>query len=124
MTPEAKAFGNLLFKFLLDLNEGLVEPARSTADETAGRLAELTKVIERRDEAWVRGFLQNPQGFYPGRRKMVQYDFTDQEITDLVAFLTWIGTVDTNGFPFDPPLREASQRAIRQEELRREREGK
>ncbi|MCA9784218.1 MAG: cytochrome c [Calditrichaeota bacterium] len=85
---------------------------------------ELTKVIERRDEAWVRGFLQNPQGFYPGRRKMVQYDFTDQEITDLVAFLTWIGTVDTNGFPFDPPLREASQRAIRQEELRREREGK
>ena len=46
MTPEAKAFGNLLFKFLLDLNEGLVEPARSTADETAGRLAELTKAIE------------------------------------------------------------------------------
>jgi len=72
---------------------------------------ELTQVMERRGEHWVRGFLRNPQAFYPGRRKMVQYDFTEEEITDLIAFLDWIGHVDTNGFPFDPPLREAAGRA-------------
>ena len=73
---------------------------------------ELTRVMERRDENWVRGFLRNPQAFYPGRRKMVQYDFSEEEITDLIAYLRWMGQVDTNGFPFAPPLREAAARAV------------
>ncbi|NOY90614.1 MAG: c-type cytochrome [Deltaproteobacteria bacterium] len=67
---------------------------------------ELTKVMERRGEVFVRGMLRDPAAMYPGQRQMVQYDFTDAEIDDLVAFLTWIGHVDTNGFPADPPLRQ------------------
>jgi len=67
---------------------------------------ELTKVMERRGEVFVRGMLKDPAAMYPGERRMVQYDFTETQIDDLVAFLTWIGTVDTNGFPADPPLRQ------------------
>lgn len=65
---------------------------------------ELTKVMERRGETFVRGMLKDPASMYPGQRQMVQYNFTDTQIDDLVAFLTWIGHVDTNGFPADPPL--------------------
>jgi nitric oxide reductase subunit C len=75
---------------------------------------ELTRVIDRRGEHWIRGFIKNPQAFYPGRRKMVQYDFTDDEITQLIAYLDWMGKIDTNGFPKEPPLKEAAARAANQ----------
>ena len=41
---------------------------------------ELTQVVERRGETWIRTFIKDPQAMYPGRRKMVQYDFTEEEI--------------------------------------------
>ncbi|MFV0416074.1 MAG: c-type cytochrome [Chthoniobacterales bacterium] len=66
---------------------------------------ELTKTVERRGEPWLRVFLKDPQKMYPGRRKMVQYDFTEEELDQIIAFLDWCGKVDLNGFPADPPLR-------------------
>lgn len=68
---------------------------------------ELTKVVERRGEVWIRTFLKDPQAMYPGRRKMVQYDFTEQEITELIAFFGWVGEIDTNGFPRKPDMTTA-----------------
>lgn len=68
---------------------------------------ELTKVVDRRGEAWIRIFLKDPQAMYPGQRKMVQYNFTDEQISELIAFLTWIGQIDTNGFPKEPDMRPA-----------------
>lgn len=65
---------------------------------------ELTKAVERRGEDWLKVFLKDPQAMYPGRRKMVQYNFTDQEIEDVIAFLKWIGEMDLNGFPAKPEL--------------------
>lgn len=65
---------------------------------------ELTKVVERRGPAWIKMFIKNPSAMYPGRRKMVQYDFTEEEIDDLIAFFTWVGNVDTNGFPMKPDM--------------------
>lgn len=65
---------------------------------------ELTKVYDRRGPDWMAIFLKDPQAMFPGQRKMVQYDFTDQEITDVIAFLKWIGEINTNGFPADPDL--------------------
>ena len=35
---------------------------------------------------------------------MVKYDFSDDQITDIIAFLKWIGEIDTNGFPREPDL--------------------
>ena len=36
---------------------------------------------------------------FPGERKMVQYDFSESEIDDLIDFFKWIGEMDLNGFP-------------------------
>ena len=60
---------------------------------------ELTKVVEDRGEVYIRTFLRDPAAMYPGRRQMVDYDFTEEEIDSLIAFFTWIGNVDLNGFP-------------------------
>lgn len=65
---------------------------------------ELTKVYQRRGEPFIRAMLKDPQAMYPGERKMEQYNFTDEQIGDLVAFLKWIGTMDLNGFPPVPKL--------------------
>jgi len=65
---------------------------------------ELTRVVERRGAEWISIFLKDPQAMFPGKRRMVQYDFSDEQIADVVAFLGWIGKIDTNGFPPEPDL--------------------
>lgn len=65
---------------------------------------ELTRVIERRGEPFVRAMLKDPAAMYPSQRRMQNYHFTEAEITDLVAFLAWAGGVDLNGFPPKPDL--------------------
>ena len=60
---------------------------------------ELTKVYDRRGPEWMAVFLKDPQAMFPGQRKMVQYNFEDSQIADLIAFLKWIGEINTNGFP-------------------------
>lgn len=68
---------------------------------------ELTKAYERRGEVWLRAFLKDPQAMFPGQRKMVQYDFSEEELDAVIAFLAWIGKIDTNGFPAEPDLKPA-----------------
>jgi nitric oxide reductase subunit C len=65
---------------------------------------ELTRVYDRRGPAFIRAMLNDPQGMYPGQRRMYEYDLTDDEIEDLVAFFEWIGKMDLNGFPPKPTL--------------------
>jgi nitric oxide reductase subunit C len=69
---------------------------------------ELTQVVARRGEPWIALFLKDPQAMFPGERKMVNYGFDDGQIRDLIAFLAWIGEIDTNGFPPKPHLVLAS----------------
>jgi nitric oxide reductase subunit C len=76
---------------------------------------ELTKVVDRRGEAWIGAFLEDPESFYPGRRKMIKYDIFSPEIVgeevaaghkaDIIAFLAWVGRIDTNGFPAEPDMK-------------------
>lgn len=65
---------------------------------------ELTKVYERRGEAFIDQMLIDPQKLYPGQRKMVKYDFTEEERRSLIEFFKWIGEVDLNGFPPKPDM--------------------
>lgn len=65
---------------------------------------ELTKVYERRGPAFIEAILRDPEGMYPGQRRMVQYDLEDAEIAALIAFFEWIGKMDLNGFPPEPVL--------------------
>jgi len=69
---------------------------------------ELTKVVERRGKDWMAIFLRDPEAMFPGQRRMVQYDFTEDEITDVIAFLEWIGEIDTNDFPPEPDMKPVS----------------
>lgn len=65
---------------------------------------ELTKVYERRGESFIRAMLTDPEKMYPGERKMQAYAFSEQDKSDLVAFLKWIGEMDLNGFPPRPTM--------------------
>lgn len=78
---------------------------------------ELTKVVERRGAPWIEAFLEDPEGFFPGRRKMVKYAIFDPSKVgaetaaankaDIIAFLDWVGKIDTNGFPAKPTMNQA-----------------
>ncbi|WP_034042774.1 c-type cytochrome [Wocania ichthyoenteri] len=59
---------------------------------------ELTKVIERRGEGYVKAVLMTPVDWAPNGRKMVAYGFSQEEAADLIAFFNWIGEIDLNGF--------------------------
>lgn len=73
---------------------------------------ELTKVYTRRSEEFLRMFLKDPNAMYPGKRKMVKYDFSDGEIDDVISFFKWCGEVDLNGFPVEPPLKKHVSPAV------------
>ena len=62
------------------------------------------EVIAGRGKPWLRLFLKDPQAMFPGERKMQNYEFTDEEIENVITFLEWCGEVDLNGFPAKPPL--------------------
>jgi nitric oxide reductase subunit C len=76
----------------------------SLLGEGAYYAPELTKVISRRGPTWIKTFIRDPEAMYPGRRRMVHYNFTEAQIDDLLAFFTWIEGIDTNGFPPKPDL--------------------
>jgi len=75
---------------------------------------ELTRAIERRGAPWIDTFLQNPAAFYPNRRQMIRYDMFRDDVAgaeiaagnraDVIAFLTWVGKIDTSGFPHAPDM--------------------
>tara|TARA_R110002072_G_scaffold4174_6_gene29555 strand:- start:4026 stop:4730 length:705 start_codon:yes stop_codon:yes gene_type:complete len=69
---------------------------------------ELTRVYERRGPDFIAAMLRDPEAMYPGQRRMENYGFNEEEITDLTAFLEWIGTIDLNGFPAKPDLGQIS----------------
>lgn len=68
---------------------------------------DLTQTYTRRGAEWIRTFMKDPAAMFPGERKMVKYNFTEQEITDLIEFLKWVGEIDTNGWPPEPNLKPA-----------------
>lgn len=66
---------------------------------------ELTKVYEKRGAKFIEMMLTDPEKMFPGKRKMIKYDFSNQEKSDLIEFLKWIGKIDLNGFPPEPDLK-------------------
>jgi len=67
--------------------------------------SDLTKVIAVRGDGFVRAILKDPpkitKQLWPGKYKRVMPNLhlTDKNINDLIAFLSWIGKLDTNGWP-------------------------
>ncbi|MCZ2100321.1 MAG: cytochrome c [Chitinophagales bacterium] len=59
---------------------------------------ELTKVIERKGEEYVKIVLQSPEPWGPNGRKMVKYQMNDEDAAAMIAYFKWIGEIDLNGF--------------------------
>jgi nitric oxide reductase subunit C len=66
---------------------------------------DLTKITQQRGEAYLRQFLQDPSRFYSEQRHgrvMPNLRLSDEQITDLIAFLTWVSNIDNQGWPPRP----------------------
>lgn len=59
---------------------------------------ELTKVIDRRGEGYVKAVLMSPIPWAPKGRKMVKYNMNEADAEAVIAFLKWNGEIDLNGF--------------------------
>ena len=58
--------------------------------------------MSQRDPEWAKQFLKDPHKVWPAKRRMPNLHLTDKEIGNLVAFLTWVNGIDTNGWPPKP----------------------
>lgn len=59
---------------------------------------ELTKVVERRGEGYIKAILQSPVPWAPNDRQMVAYGHEPEDAEAMVAYFKWIGNIDLNGF--------------------------
>ncbi len=69
---------------------------------------DLTKVTTYRDSEWLKRFIKDPVNVWPQEREMPNLHLSDQEISDVIAFLSWISEIDTNGWPPKPLMGAAA----------------
>ena len=75
---------------------------------------DLTKITQQRGEAYLRAFLRDPSQFYSERvhrRLMPNPDLSEDEITQVIAFLDWVANIDNQGWPPRPILVSGGQMA-------------
>ncbi len=66
---------------------------------------DLTKITQHRGDAYLKAYMKDPSKFYDEqkhRRLMPTQNLSDQEISDLIAFLDWVSKVDNQGWPPRP----------------------
>ena len=68
---------------------------------------DLTKITQHRGAAYLKAYMRDPSKFYDEtrhRRLMPKQDLSEQEISDLIAFLDWVSKVDNQNWPPRPIL--------------------
>ncbi len=68
---------------------------------------DLTKITQLRGEQYLKAYMREPARFYneqTHRRLMPKQDLTEDDITNLIAFLDWVSKVDNQGWPPRPIL--------------------
>jgi len=68
---------------------------------------DLTKIAQQRGAPYLRQFLKDPSRFYSEQRDgrlMPTLNLTDLDIDHVIAFLDWVGRIDTQGWPPRPIL--------------------
>ena len=63
---------------------------------------DVTKAYSTRGEIWLRAFLKNPESPDPQRRKMPNFNLSEDEINKLIAYFKWVDAIDTNQWPPKP----------------------
>lgn len=72
---------------------------------------DLTKITQLRGEPYLRQFLKDPARYYSEEqhgRLMPNLNLSDEEIGDVIAFLTWVSNIDNQGWPPRPILVSAA----------------
>jgi nitric oxide reductase subunit C len=75
--------------------------------EGATYAPDLTQITMQRGPEYLRAFLRDPTKFYSEERDgrlMPTLDLSDADIDHVIAFLSWVGTIDTQGWPPRPIL--------------------
>lgn len=83
------------------------ENCHTLLGEGAYYAPDLTQIVAQRGPAYLKLFLADPSKFYSEKRDgrlMPTLGLTPGEIEDVIAFLDWVGHVDTNGWPPRPIL--------------------
>ena len=68
---------------------------------------DLTKITQQRGEPYLRQFLRDPAKYYSEERHgrlMPNLNLSDEDITALIAFLTWVSHIDNQNWPPRPIL--------------------
>lgn len=68
---------------------------------------DLTKITKLRGTPYLVAYMRDPSQFYDEkrhRRLMPKQDLSERDITDLIAFLDWVGNVDNQNWPPRPIL--------------------
>lgn len=60
---------------------------------------ELGNVYKRRGAEFIKAWIKAQPTHTPGRRQMPQFNFTEQQLDDLVEFLRWTGNINTEKWP-------------------------
>lgn len=60
---------------------------------------ELGNVYKRRGGEFIKAWIKAQPTGAPGRRQMPQFNLTDTELDDMVAFLKWTSEINTNNWP-------------------------
>ena len=60
---------------------------------------ELGNVYKRRGAEFIKAWIKAQPTHTPGRRQMPQFNFTEQQLDDMVEFLRWTGNINTEKWP-------------------------
>lgn len=83
------------------------ENCHTLLGEGAYYAPDLTEIVAQRGRNYLSAFLANPSAFYSEERDgrlMPTLGLSEQEIADVLDFLTWVDGIDTNGWPPRPIL--------------------
>jgi nitric oxide reductase subunit C len=83
------------------------ENCHTLLGEGAYYAPDLTQIVAQRGSAYLTQFLADPSRFYSEARDgrlMPTLGLAEREIEDVIAFLDWVGNIDTNGWPPRPIL--------------------
>lgn len=60
---------------------------------------ELGNVYKRRGPDFIKGWIKSQPTGTPARRQMPHFNFSDQDLDDLVAFFKYVSEINTNNWP-------------------------
>ncbi len=84
-------------KYLVDSNDCI--GCHTINGEGSYFAPELGDVYKRRGPAFIRAWIPAQPTGIAGRRQMTHFNFTQSQLTDIIAYLKWLSNIDTNNWP-------------------------